>query len=51
MSVTTKQNYKTKLGLGYEEAKFNYLEITANFLAFEFQKKQENNWLLFKYYN
>jgi hypothetical protein len=31
-----KQNYRTKVGLGYEEAKFNYLNIitTANFLVF-----------------
>lgn len=30
-----KQNYRTKLGLGYEDAKFNYLNITtANFLVF-----------------
>ena len=25
---------RTKLGLGYDEAKFNYLKITANFLVF-----------------
>ena len=30
-----KQNYRTKLGLGYEEAKFNYLNNNrANFLVF-----------------
>jgi hypothetical protein len=29
-----RRNYRTKLGLGYDEAKFNYLNsLTANFLV------------------
>ena len=38
-----KQNYRTKLGLGYEEAKFNYLiNNNSQFSCFYYDKKNQN---------
>ena len=45
-----KQNYRIQSGLGYEEAKFNYFKITANFLVFnEFHEEAERFLIIFRH--